>query len=109
MFNHQVPEFKRYLISILKLLAQHKHDLLTPHHFSRLVWSLCVLFDRHELRDAYPLIERSLARPEPFPLHDAMNFYLCYLYMRTAYPQINEHRDKIHKCLEGFALETHTS
>jgi hypothetical protein len=68
-----------------------------------------VLFDRAELRDAYQLIERSFKRPDPLPLHEAMNFYLCYLYLRTAYPQINDFRDKIHKSLEQFSLETHSS
>jgi hypothetical protein len=74
-----------------------------------MLWSLCVLFDRAELRDAYQLIERSFKRPDPLPLHEAMNFYLCYLYLRTAYPQINDFRDKIHKSLEQFSLETHSS
>jgi hypothetical protein len=109
IFNHQVPEFKRYLLSILKLLTLHKNDLLTPHHFSRLLWSMCVLFEREELREAYPLIERSLARADSLPQHEAMNFYLCYLYLRAAYPQINDYRDKIHRSLESFSLETHSS
>jgi hypothetical protein len=38
-----------------------------------------------------------------------MNFYYCYLYLRTAYPKINDFREKIHKALESFVLETHTS
>ncbi len=38
-----------------------------------------------------------------------MNFYLCYLYLRSEYPQINDHRDKIHRWLESASLETHSS
>ena len=56
VFNYQETSFKRYLLSILNLLSLHKDDLLSSHHFSRLMWSLCVLFDRIELKDAYPLI-----------------------------------------------------
>jgi hypothetical protein len=33
-----------------------------------------------------------------------MNFYYCYLYLRTSFPKINDYRDKIHESLQNFSL-----
>jgi hypothetical protein len=49
VFNHSPAEFKQYALSMLKILALHKEELLTPAHFSRLVWSICILYDRSEV------------------------------------------------------------
>lgn len=44
VFNFPIPEFKQYVLSVLKIVALHKEDLLSSGLFSRLVWSVCVLF-----------------------------------------------------------------
>lgn len=42
-------------------------------------------------------------------MHEAMNFYYCYLYLRASFPKINDFREIIHAALQNFTLETHTS
>ena len=44
VFNFPISEFKQYVLSVLKIVALHKEDLLSSGLFSRLVWSVCVLF-----------------------------------------------------------------
>lgn len=40
---------------------------------------------------------------------EAFNVYYCYLYLRTACPQINNYREHIHKLMEGHFLQTKPS
>lgn len=46
VFNFPIAEFKQYVLSVLKVVSLHKEDLLSSGHFSRLIWSVCILFDR---------------------------------------------------------------
>jgi len=56
VFNYQSPEFKKYVLSILKLIQNSKEIIIPPFIFSKLLWSICVLFERSEVSELYPLI-----------------------------------------------------
>ena len=45
VFNYSHPSVKKYILSIAKLVAQHEELMLSGHHFSRLLWSFCVLYE----------------------------------------------------------------
>ena len=57
--------------------------------FTKLLWSLCVLYDRIELVGIYPLIDKYMENAGQVHIAEAMNMYYCYLYLRATCPQIN--------------------
>jgi len=72
--------------------------------FTKLLWSLCVLYDRIELASIYPLIDKYMENAGQVQIAEAMNMYYCYLYLRGTCPQISQHRDKIHKLLSRSSI-----
>ena len=68
VFNYHDKQFKDYLMEVLKIIMMREQELIPANSMTKLVWSLCVLFEREQLRPVYPLIDRYLTRAERVPL-----------------------------------------
>lgn len=95
-------------MKVLKLLMLREKPL-DDKTFFRLLWALCVLYERHELAHIYPMIEVYIRQAQKGLAADAYNIYYCYLYLRTVCPQLHALRDHIHSLMDGHFLETRSS
>lgn len=55
VFNCNQPPIKKYILNIAKLIAQHEELILNGHHFSRFLWSICVLYEPREVAEIHSL------------------------------------------------------
>lgn len=104
--------FVTYVTDIIKLIGEagKLSSCLNHKHYSRVIWALCVLAPKKEIVGAYILVEEYFKTISDHKLsddmhgnstkvHDILNFYYCFLILKTYYPQINSYFPLIEKSL----------